>query len=231
MAIKNLPAIDGSTVAVGSVQVAVAALTSATEVLDARGRRVAILGPGKRGVFLALDTSDNWAFGEHFLSNQNSAAQSINATTAYVAGSSLAVPSSKLRVGTRLRWRFGITKTAAGSTVGCAFLVKFGTAGTGADTTQLTFTLGTPTAAADTALVEIECVVRSIGAAGVVVGVLEMAHNLAATGFSTLPTEALVVTSAGFDTTVADLIAGISITTTAASVWSVEMVSAEAINV
>lgn len=164
------------------------------------------------------------------IANFNSVDQVINATTAYVAGSALAVPASKLRVGTILRWRLVITKTAAGTTVGCAVLVKFGTAGTTADTTRLTFTMGTPTGAVDTAWIDVECVVRSIGAAGVVVGGLKMQHNLAATGFSTLAVETLQVASAGFDMTVAALIAGLTITTTALSVWTVTVVSAEAIN-
>lgn len=164
------------------------------------------------------------------LTNFNTADQAINATTAYVAGSALNVPVSKLRVGTMLRWRLTITKSAAGVTAGCAVLVKVGTAGTTADTTRLTFTMGTPTGVADTATIDVECIVRSIGAAGVMTGGLRMTHNLAATGFSTLPAEALQATSAGFDMTVASLILGLAITTTALSVWTVTAVSAEAVN-
>lgn len=167
---------------------------------------------------------------EERLTNFNTADQAINATTAYVAGSALSVPVSKLRVGTILRWRLAVTKSAAGTTAGCAVLVKVGTLGTTGDTTRLTFTMGTPTGVADTAVIEVECIVRSIGASGVMVGGLSMTHNLAATGFSTLPNEALQATSAGFDMTVASLIVGLTITTTALSVWTVVGCSAEAIN-
>jgi hypothetical protein len=167
---------------------------------------------------------------EERLTNSNTVDQTINATTAYLAGSSLSVPTSKLRVGTILRWRIFATKTAAGVTAGCAFLVKVGTAGTTADTTRVTFTMGTPTGAVDTAVFDIECIVRSIGATGVMVGGFSMYHNLAATGFSTLPTECISVTSAGFDMTVANLIIGLAVTTTALSVWTVVGVTAEAIN-
>lgn len=164
------------------------------------------------------------------LTNYNTADQSINATTAYVAGSSINVPTSKLRVGTIFRWRLFVTKTNAGSTAGCAVLVKVGTAGTTADSTRITFTLGTPTAVVDTAVFDVECIVRTIGASGVMVGGLRMVHNLSATGFSTLPAECLSVTSGSFDMTVASLIVGLTITTTTASVWTIVGVTAEALN-
>lgn len=149
-------------------------------------------------------------------------AQAISATTAYVAGSAL-TPTA-LRIGTAFHWRLIATKTAAGSTAGCAVLVKVGTAGTTADDTLLTFTLGTPTAAVDAAYFDVIAQVRSNTATGVLSGGLSMTHNLAATGFSTLPTEVLQATSSAFDATVAGLIVGLAITTTTASVWSIENV-------
>lgn len=154
--------------------------------------------------------------------NYATTAQAISATTAYVAGS--AITPTVLRIGTAFHWRLIATKTAAGSTVGCAVIVKVGTAGTTADDSTLTFTLGTPTAAVDAAYFDVIAQVRSVGSAGVLSGGLSMTHNLAATGFSTLPTEVLQATSSAFDTTVAGLIVGLAITTTTASVWSIENV-------
>lgn len=169
------------------------------------------------------------AFMGNTLANFSVAAQSISATTAYVAGSNITVPVGLLRVGTFFRWHLGVTKTGAGTTAGCAILVKIGTLGTTGDATILTFTMGTPTANADTALFDVMGVMRTIGSgtSAVMGGVMAMQHNLAATGFSTLPNETLRATSAGFNSTTASLIVGLTITTTTASAWSVEDVSAQ----
>lgn len=166
------------------------------------------------------------AFMANTLYNYSTAAQSINATTAYVTGSNIAVPTGLLRVGTTFHWRLGVTKTAAGTTAGCAILVKTGTAGTTSDTTRLTFTFGTPTGVVDTAYFDVIAIMRTIGSgtSAVISGTARMTHNLSATGFSTLPGEALQATSSGFDSTTANLIVGLTITTTTLSVWSVENV-------
>lgn len=162
--------------------------------------------------------------------NASTADQTINsATTAYVTNSNLAMPTAKLRIGTVLRWRLVITKTGAGTTAGCAVIVKLGTLGTTGDTSVLTFTLGTPTGVIDTAFIDVEVVCRGpLSSSGVLVGGLRMTHNLSATGFSTLPGEALAVVSSSFDVTTAALIAGLTITTTTLSVWTVKLVTAEA---
>jgi hypothetical protein len=161
--------------------------------------------------------------------NASTADQTISAATAYVTNSNLAVPAGKVRIGTVFRWRLAITKTAAGTTAGCVVIVKLGTAGTTADTSVLTFTFGTPTAAVDTAFIDVEVTVRGpLSASGILAGIARMTHNLAATGFSTLPGEAISVVSGVFDVTTANLIAGLTITTTTASAWTVKQVTAEA---
>lgn len=160
--------------------------------------------------------------------NTSTADQAISATTLYVTGSNISMPTNKLRIGTVLRWRFVVTKTAAGTTAGCAVIVKLGTNGSAADTSVITFTLGTPTGAVDTAFFDVEVVCRGpLSSSGVLVGGLRMTHNLSATGFSTLPGEAIAVVSGAFDVTTASLIAGLTITTTALSVWTVKLVTAE----
>jgi hypothetical protein len=54
---------------------------------------------------------------------------------------------------------------------------------------------------------------------------------LAATGFSTLTMNVQQVTSAGFVTTVANSIVGVSANGGAASAWTVQVVDAEAFNI
>lgn len=165
------------------------------------------------------------------LTNNCVSDQSINATTAYVTNSNIAVPAAKLRIGTVLRWSLVITKSAAGTTAGCAVLVKLGTAGSNADATVNTLTFGTPTGVADTARIVVEAVIRGpLSASGIIQASATMTHNLSATGFSTLPAECVQSTSGSVDVTVASLIAGLSITTTTASVWTIKSCVAEAIN-
>lgn len=162
--------------------------------------------------------------------NTSVASQAPAATTpTYITGSALAVPVNKLRVGAILRWRFNMTKTGAGvatSTID----VRFGTAGTTADTARLTFTKPAGTAVIDEGWVEINCTIRTIGATGVVVGQFNMIHNLQITGHMVIPCASVNVVSAGFDMTVANLIAGLVITTGASDAITIQFVQAELIN-
>lgn len=163
--------------------------------------------------------------------NASVAAQSpVAATRTYIAGSALAIPVSKLRVGTILRWKFDLTKTAAG-VAASTFDVCFGVNGTTADVARLSFTKPAGTAVADEGEIEITCVVRSIGATGVAVGQFRMTHNLSATGHATIPVVSVNNVSAGFDMTVAALIAGVCITSGAADAVTIQLVTAEALNI
>jgi len=164
--------------------------------------------------------------------NWNTADIVANAADTYLTGSGLAVPTGlALQVGTCFRWRFYMTKTAAGAAAPI-WVVRVGTLGTVADAARLTFTqVALQTAAADTGAVSIEAVLRNVGAAGVLAGGLEMEHVLAATGFSTLTQNTMQVTSAGFDTTVAGLIIGVSVNPGALGVWTHQVVQAEMLNI
>lgn len=205
---------------------AVSGLTAATTVADANEIPINEAGTSKKITALQLK-----AYMGDSLQTGSVADQVISATTAYVTGSALAVPVGKLRIGTVLRWRLIASKSAAGSTAGCVVIVKLGTLGTTGDTSVLTFTLGTPTAAADVAFFDVEVMVRGpLTASCILQGSLRMDHNLAATGFSTLPDECQTKASSAFDVTTANLIAGLVITTTSLSVWTVTSVSAEAKN-
>ena len=143
----------------------------------------------------------------------------------FVDGSQLLVPASGLKVGAKIRFVLDLTKTGAGSASG-VFDIAFGTAGTVADTARVSFTAIAGTAAADVARVVIEAVVRSVSATGVVVGQFTRTHNLAATGFSTLPVDNVVTISAGFDNDGQELFIGLNITTGAGEIWTVQKVEA-----
>lgn len=86
--------------------------------------------------------------------NANQAAQSqvvVSATEYYIANSNLNMPATyrlAIGAGTTLHWRIALTKTAAG-TGSFQILLKEGTNGSTADTTNTTVTIGTQTAAAD----------------------------------------------------------------------------------
>jgi hypothetical protein len=161
--------------------------------------------------------------------NWNTVDVVANAADTYLAGSNLIVPQHLLQAGATLKWRLIMTKTAAGVATP-VWTVRVGTTGTVADAARLTFTGGAQTAAIDTGFVEFSAVLRNIGAAGVLAGGMNLVHNLATTGFATIASEVLQATSAGFDTTVAGLIIGISVNPGSAGVWTHQLVVAEMSN-
>lgn len=165
------------------------------------------------------------------LTNQSTADQTINAaTTALLTGSLLSVPTGKLRLGTTFRFSVAMTKTAAG-TAANVFTFRVGTAGTTSDAAICTFTLPIATGVVDVATIEILVTVRGpLSASCVAQGNLSLTHNLAATGFATIPCVVINVLSGTFDATVANLKASLSCTTAASTVLTFQQVVAEAIN-
>lgn len=162
--------------------------------------------------------------------NANTADQAGFAADTYLAGASVLIPVSLLRVGSTYRCRFNATKTAAGVATPI-IIARFGVAGTIADTARVTFTFPAQTAAIDEGWFDIWLVVRSIGAAGVVQGAAQLNHSLAATGFSVSNGPVVPAISAGFDTTVANMFIGLSVNGGAAAAWTVKLVSAELVGV
>jgi hypothetical protein len=162
------------------------------------------------------------------INNYNTADVVANAADTYVTGSGLVVPTGLLmQVGTSFRWRIYATKTAFG-TAAPIWVVRVGTAGTTGDSARLTFTqVALQTAAADAAFIEVDAILRNVGASGILAGGLAMTHVLATTGFSTLGANVQQVTSAAFDTTVANSIIGLSVNPGASGVWTLQVVSAE----
>lgn len=164
------------------------------------------------------------------IGNGNTADVVANAADTYLAGSSLAI-GGRLKAGTVLRWRLAFSKTAAGTAVP-QVIVRFGTAGTTADAARLTWNAFTvQTAAVDTGYIEIEAVVRAVSATGTVGGHCNMQHKNTTTGISNVAQgQQFGLTSAAFDTTVANLIAGVSVNPGAAGVWTFRVVTGEAFN-
>lgn len=167
--------------------------------------------------------------GQAPVENGNSAAVVANAVDTYLTGSALAI-GGKIKAGTTLRWKLSVTKTAAGTATPIVN-VRFGTAGTTADTARLTFTFLAQTAIADTGWFDIEVTVYSVSATGTVAGAIRFEHKLTTTGLANAAqVQLFTATSAAFDTTVANLIAGLSVNPGTAGVWTFPTVSAEAHN-
>jgi hypothetical protein len=152
------------------------------------------------------------------------------ATRTYIIGSNIAVPVTKLQIGSMFKWQFDITKTAAG-TAASTFDIAVGTAGTTADTARVSFTKPAGTAAIDAGRIIIEAICRGpLSASGILVGHFTMTHNLVATGHAVIPCVDVTTISAGFDVTTAGLIVGLCITTGAADAITIQQVMAQSWN-
>lgn len=148
------------------------------------------------------------------------------ASDTYVVGSDLLV-SGRLKVGSIMRWNIRMSKTAA-STAVTAVIIRFGTAGAIGDTARVTMAGPAQTAVVDEAMLEIEAVVWTAGASGVVRGNMQLMHSAAvAAGFGEMSD---VVTSGAFDLTAPGLKVGISMNGSTSAAWTVESVTAEAFN-
>lgn len=145
------------------------------------------------------------------LTNQSVTSVSAGfATDTYLAGSQILIPTQRPRIGTRLRVRFDMTKTAAGTATPIVTL-RYGTLGTTGDAALCTFTFGAGTAAADTGIFEVNAVYRSVGTGttAVLQGICDLTSNLATTGMSST-IKAVANTSAGHDSTTANTYLGLS---------------------
>lgn len=165
------------------------------------------------------------------IANANTADQAtLAATDTYVAGSAIAV-GGRLKAGTKLWWRVRLSKSAAG-VAAWSVLIRFGALATVADAVRVTIALGAQTAVADEGTLEVVCIIRSVGATGTVQGtIVAFIHRLDTTGLATVKWQAPApVVSAAFDTTVANLVAGLSINPGAAGVFTFQVVEAEASN-
>lgn len=139
--------------------------------------------------------------------------------------------AGRLQAGSFFRWYIVASKGAAGVATP-TFIIRTGTAGTVADTARLTMTGPAQSAVADTARIEIFANFRAIGATAVIRGDVQLAHNLAATGFATTGPAGEAHfggTSASFDVTPANTILGLSVNPGAAGAWVVDQVTLDAV--
>jgi hypothetical protein len=158
------------------------------------------------------------------------------AADTYLAGSAIALGAGGPVVGTKYRLIFDMVKTAAG-TAAFVVTVRYGTAGTTADTAILTFTFGAGTAVADTGKFELELHFRTVGSgtSAVVVGNLKLLSFLAVTGLASTPVNVggirlITTVSSGFNSTPAGSILGVSVNGGTSFSGTNTIVAAECIN-
>ena len=147
------------------------------------------------------------------------------AADTYLAGSVIAIPSGRLKPGTRYALVFDVAKTAAGVAAPILTL-RFGATGSIADAALGAMTFPVQTAVADDGRFTLEVTFRSVGVGAVVQAVAALTHGLAATGLANVPGAVRRVTSAAFDATAANAVIGVSLNAGAAAAWSVSLVQA-----
>lgn len=165
--------------------------------------------------------------------NQSVAQQGAGfATDTYLTGSSIAIPSAALKVGSRYHLIFNVSKTAAGTATPILY-VRIGTNGSTIDTARLTFTFLAGTAVADIGTFEVWLTFRTVGAgtSTIVQGTAQARHKLSITGLQNQPGTTLMVTSGGFDSTVANSVIGVSVNGGTSAAWTVQLVQAELTNI
>jgi hypothetical protein len=164
--------------------------------------------------------------------NASVAQQTWAAAEAYLTGSYVTIPAGRLQAKSKYMCRFYVAKTSVAGTATPIINVKLGTAGTTSDTTRAALTFAAQTAVADDGRIDVEVNFRTVGSGTSAViraqGTLD--HRLAATGLSTANTSITGTTSAGFDSTVASLGIGISVTWGTSFVGTTDLVQAELIN-
>jgi len=156
----------------------------------------------------------------------------LNNSVINLPAGGLAGPSGTNQNGTLLRWNVKVLKT--GGTAAVSFTIRFGTAGTAADTARCTaFSTGTGTAAADVADITITAYATAGGTGTTLNCAATMTHALATTGWNnTAYAIAANSTQTAFDTTVANTKASLSFSTptTGATTGTVLRVESSATN-
>jgi hypothetical protein len=180
---------------------------------------------------LVLDAARSSVFGV------STTTQAITANTdTYITGSRCVIPATtgrgSIKAGTMYRVRMHASKTAAGAQAP-VFTVRFGTAGSTADTSIGVITFASQTAAVDEGRVEINCTWLTIGSgtSATMRAWGALSHRLAATGFSTSNESCiLAATGAGHNSTLASAGVGVSVNTGTSAAWTLAMVQVELIN-
>jgi hypothetical protein len=173
------------------------------------------------------------------LNNANSAQQSqvvVSGTAYYVTSSNLNLPATLVNgiaVNTTLSWRTCLTKTAAGTGT-FQIVIYMGTHGSISDTAEVSQSVGTQTAAADTMCADVKLTFTAVGAStGSFFWSITPLHQQAtSTGFGlNTTTGAFTGTVSSLDTQTASLIFGLGfISTTGTPTITVPLVEARAFN-
>lgn len=207
----------------------ISALPALTSPADADELAVNDAGVSRR---MTLTTLVNYLESRNRVANASVANQGPGfAADTYLVGSSCAIPAGRLQAKAMYRCLFNVTKTAAGVATPIINL-RIGTAGTTADASRGVLTFSAQTAVADEGVFDLEATFRTVGAgtAAVVQSLAQLRHRLSVTGLGVGVSEPEVATSGGFDSTVANLIVGLSVNGGASAAWTVNLVQAELTN-
>ena len=157
--------------------------------------------------------------------NNSTAPQTITAATVtYLTGSNIS--AANIKAGSIVNWDIAVLKTAAG-VAPPVFTVRFGTTGTTADSTLLTFTGSAQTAIADGGLFSIKCIFKTVGSGttAILAGHYTLMHNAQVVGLSVLPVNFAFQTSAGFNSTLTNAVLGVTVDSGAAAAWTINQVA------
>ena len=147
------------------------------------------------------------------------------AADSYLGGSAIAIPSGRLKPGTRYVLAFDAAKTAAG-VAAPVLTLRFGAAAAVSDAVLGAMSFPVQTAVADDGRITLEVTFRSVGVGAVVQAVAALSHGLPSTGLANVPGPMRRETSAAFDATAANAVIGVSLNAGAAAAWSVSLVQA-----
>lgn len=222
---------DNTDVTVTQGGTGLSTLTANNVILGNGANSPNFVAPSTSGNVLTSDgtTWNSSAPSVRTLYNQSTANQGAGfAVDTYVTGSSVPIPATGLRVGTRYHLIFEASKTAAG-TAAPILSIRFGTLGSILDTARCTITFSAQTAVTDTGTFEVWVTFRTVGAgtSAVMQCVAQRRHGASVTGFGTLVSQTLPATSAGFDSTVASSIIGVSANGGLLAAWTLTLVQAE----
>lgn len=160
--------------------------------------------------------------------NGNTSDVSAAAADTYLTGSSISNFVPFIKAGMILRWKLGFSKTAAG-TAAPAFTIRVGTAGTVSDTAASAYSaFGAGTAVIDQGWCDIEAIVRTIGASGIIQSTIRLDHNLQTTGITNVQVQVKQYTSGAINLTTAGLIIGLSCNPGAGTTFTFQNVSVTA---
>lgn len=160
--------------------------------------------------------------------NFSTTSQALSTSDVYITGSNITIPSGAPVAGTIYHLVLDMVKSAGtGSPV---ITVRYGTAGSTADTSRCAFTFGIGTSVADTARFELYCTFRTVGSgtSAVIQGNASLICNLPLTGFGgTTSIKSVQTTGGGFDSTVASSIIGVSFNGSTNFAGTAQLVQAE----